>query len=384
MKTSTHIVNENFDPETGALTYPLYQTTAYKLPMGERYRYSRESNPTVEELSRKIALIEECPAGTSFSSGMGAITSTFFSLLKPGANLVVALDIFARSFRFAMEFLSNWGVNVTIADPGTDGIISAINSKTDLVFIEGLSNPTLRVNDIREISRVTRENDATLIVDSTFTTPVNQKPYTLGADLVIHSASKFIAGHNDVIAGTVSGREDLVSKSDTMRRTMGPSLDPHAAFLVLRGLKTLKVRMDAINSTAMKIAKVLEEHPLVSSVYYPGLDAHPDHRVAEQILQGYGGVVSFDLLGDSTTALDFISKLRLVMPANTLGGVNSTISHPKTMSHRGLTEEERNRAGIGGNMLRLSVGLEDFDDIIDDLNAALSGQSIRESVHPLQ
>ncbi len=371
MKTSTHIVNENFDPETGALTYPLYQTTAYKLPMGERYRYSRESNPTVEELSRKIALIEECPSGSSFSSGMGAITSTFLSLLEPGSNLLVGSDIFARSLRFAKEFLSRWGVNVSAAEPGTEGVVSAITNKTDLIFIEGLSNPTLRVNDIREISRVAKENGSTLIVDSTFATPINQKPYTLGADLVLHSASKFLAGHNDVIAGVVSGREDLVSKSDSMRRTMGASLDPHAAFLVLRGLKTLRVRMEAINKAAMEIAKHLEGHPRVDEVYYPGLKNHPDHDLAQQILEGFGGVVSFEVKGDASAALEFISKLKLVMPANTLGGVNSTISHPKTMSHRGLSDEERKMAGVGESMLRLSVGLEHYEDIISDIDSSL-------------
>lgn len=325
----------------------------------------------MEELSRKVSLIEGCPSGSSFSSGMGAITSTLLSLLEPGSNLLVASDIFARSFRFASEFLSRWGVNVTVAEPGTENIVSAIGGRTDLIFLEGLSNPTLRVNDIREISRAAKENDSALLVDSTFTTPVNQKPYLLGADLVVHSASKFLAGHNDVIAGVVSGRSELVEKVDVMRRTMGSSLDPHAAFLVLRGLKTLRVRMDAINKTAMEIAKYLEENQKISRVYYPGLKSHPDHDVAQQILDGFGGVVSFDIKGGSKDALEFLSKLKLVMPANTLGGVNSTISHPKTMSHRGLNDQERARAGINESMLRLSVGLEHYEDIVSDLTCAL-------------
>lgn len=371
MKTSTHIVNEEVDPETGALTYPLYQTSAYLLPKGERYRYSRESNPTVEELSRKMARIEECPSGSSFSSGMGAITSTFLSLLEPGSTLLIGRDIFARSFRFSTEFLSKWGVNVEVAEPGTEGVIDGIHEKTDLIFIEGLSNPTLRVNDIEKISRVAKNNNALLAVDSTFTTPVNQKPYLLGADLVLHSASKFLAGHNDVIAGTVLGREELVSKADGMRRTMGASLDPHAAFLVLRGLKTLRVRMDAINKAAMEVAKYLEEKKGVGRVYYPGLKSHPDHDRAVSILEGFGGVVTFEAGENSRDALDFMSRLRLIMPANTLGGVNSTISHPKTMSHRGLSDQERKMAGITDGMLRLSVGLEHFDDLISDIDSAL-------------
>lgn len=341
------------------------------MPAGERYRYTRESNPTVEELSRKVALLEECPAASSFSSGMGAITSTFLSLLEPGSNIVIARDIFARTFRFATEFLARWGVNVTVAESGTEGVVSAIDKNTDMVFVEGLSNPTLRVYDIREISKAAVENGALVLVDSTFITPVNQRPFSLGADLVLHSASKFLAGHNDVIAGTVSGNEEMVAKSDMTRRSMGASLDPHSAFLVLRGLKTLGVRMEAINRGAMEIANYLQENKQVDSVYYPGLDVHPDHRIATQIMDGFGGVVSFDMKGGEEHVQEFLKRLQLVTPANTLGGVNSTISHPKTMSHRGLSVDERRKAGIGDGMLRLSIGLEHPDDIIGDIESAL-------------
>lgn len=373
MKTSTHIVNESMDPETGALAFPIYQTSAYLLPKGEKFRYSRESNPTVEELSGKLARIEECPAGTSFSSGMGAITGTFFTLLRPGSRLLIARDIFARSYKFATDFLSGWGVKVDVADPGTDGVLAGIRDDTDLVFIEGLSNPTLRVNDIKCISEEVHSRNAKLIVDSTFTTPVNQKPYSLGADLVIHSASKFLAGHNDVIAGAAVGDGEIVKQVDATRRTMGSSLDPHAAFLVLRGLKTLRVRMDAINKTALEVARLLEETAGVVKVHYPGLKSHPDHETALRVLDGFGGVVTFELEGGSSSAKDFMSRLRLVMPANTLGGVNSTVSHPETMSHRGLSDGERLSAGINGGMLRLSVGLEHYEDIVEDIGSAIRG-----------
>lgn len=371
MKISTRIVEEEMDPLTGALTFPVYQTSSYLLPMGEKYRYTRESNPTVEELSRKMASIEEAPAATSFSSGMGAITSTFLSLLSPGSNLVIGRDVFGRSYKFSTEFLSRWGVNVSVADPGTDNVLSLIKPDTDMVFVEGISNPGLRVNDIGRIAHAARENGAILVVDSTFTTPVNQRPFGLGADLVVHSASKFLSGHNDVIAGIVAGREDLVRKVDTMRRTLGPSLDPHAAFLVLRGLKTLKIRMKASNESALKIASRLEQHEKISRVYYPGLESDPDHGTAVKTLEGFGGVVSFDISGSEQQALSFMSALKLIKPANTLGGVNSTISHPGTMSHRGLSEEERNSVGIGKTMMRLSVGLEDPDDLMEDIENAL-------------
>lgn len=371
MKRSTHTVNESVDPETGALTYPIYQTSAYQLPRGERFRYSRESNPTVEELSRKIAQLDFAPAGGAFASGMGAITSTFLSLLEPGSRVLIQRDIFARSYKFATDFLSKWGVNVEVAGPGTESLLQGLASKPDLTFVEGISNPALRVVDIKRLAEESQKHESTLVVDSTFSTPFNETPFKDGADLVIHSASKFLAGHNDVIAGVMAGNEDIVSKVDMIRRTMGPSLDPHAAFLVLRGLKTLKVRMDAINRSALKIAEVLEGSTRIARVFYPYLESHPDRDIARKALKGGGGVVTFQIEGGSKECLSLLSKLKLVMPANTLGGVNSTISHPWTMSHRGLTDEERKLAGITENMLRLSVGLEDSEDIISDIRQAM-------------
>lgn len=372
MKRSTHTVNESSDPETGALTYPIYQTSAYRLPKGERFRYSRENNPTVEELSRKIALLDCAPAGNAFSSGMGAITSTFLALLEPGSRVLIQRDIFARSYKFATDFLSKWGVKVEVAGPGTDSLLQGLASKPDLTFVEGISNPVLRVVDINRLAEEARKQGSTLVVDSTFSTPFNETPFKEGADLVIHSASKFLAGHNDVIAGVIAGKDDLVSKIDLIRRTMGASLDPHAAFLVLRGLKTLKVRMDAINRSALNIAKVLEGSAGIARAFYPFLESHPDRDLARKILKGGGGVVTFQINGGRPECLSLLSKLKLVMPANTLGGVNSTISHPWTMSHRGLTDRERNLAGITENMLRLSVGLEDPEDIISDILQAMS------------
>lgn len=371
MKMSTRFISEEIDPATGAIVYPIYQTSAFLLPMGEKYRYSRESNPTTEQLANKISEIEGTEAGTAFSSGMGAITSTLLSMVVPGSRVLVGRDVFARTYKFITGFLSKWGVKVDIADPGTENIISKIREDTDFILIEGITNPVLRVNDIPKISKRAREAGAILAVDSTFATPVNQKPAKLGADIVIHSASKFISGHNDVIAGVASGKKEHIGKIDEMRRNLGSSLDPHAAFLVLRGLKTLKVRMDAANKSAFIIAKYLEEAKGIKRVFYPGLESHPDHDVARSILNGYGGVVSFEMDGDESGALRLISKLDLITSANTLGGVNSTISHPKTMSHRGLSDEERSSAGISKECLRLSVGLEDTEDLIKDISNAI-------------
>ena len=319
LRMSTRFIREDIDPTTGAISYPIYQTSAFLLPMGEKYRYSRENNPTTEQFATKMSDIEGTEAGTAFSSGMGAITSTLLSLLKPCSRVLVERDVFARSYKFITGFLSSWGANVDVADPGTESILSAIRDDTTLVLVEGITNPILRVNDLRAISKRTKESGSILAVDSTFATPVNQKPANLGADIVIHSASKFIEGHNDVIAGVATGNEEFISKIDNMRRNLGSSLDPHAAYLVLRGLKTLKVRMDAINKSAFMIAKFLEETGKVKRVIYPGLESHPDHNVARYILDGYGGVVSFEIEGSDREALEFISRLEMITSANTLG-----------------------------------------------------------------
>ena len=371
MRMSTRFIREDIDPTTGAVTYPIYQTSAFLLPMGEKYRYSRELNPTTEQLAEKVSAIEGTEAGTAFSSGMGAITSTLLSLVSPGSRILVGRDVFARTYRFISGFLSKWGVNVDVADPGSENILGKIREDTDLIIIEGLTNPILRVNNIPEISRKAKEAGAILAVDSTFATPVNQRPATMGADIVIHSASKFLSGHNDVIAGIAAGKKEYIRKIDDMRRNLGSSLDPHAAYLVLRGIKTLKVRMDAINKSAFMIAKYLEESGKIKRVIYPGLESHPDHDTARQIMDGFGGVVSFEVEGSEKDALELIGKLDLITSANTLGGVNSTISHPKTMSHRGLNDDERKLTGISDNLLRLSVGLEDPEDLINDLNGAI-------------
>lgn len=366
-------VKEELDEETGAITSPIYQTTAFAYPQGEKFRYSREVNPTVTRLNRIIANLEKAQAGMSFSSGMGAISSSIFALVKPGTGFVIPSDVFGRSLKFAREFLYAWGVNVKISDPGTRSLVEkSAEIKNGVIFMETITNPLLRVPDIREISKVGKENGSLVVADSTFATPINMNPLEYGATLVLHSASKFIGGHNDVIAGLAAGPESLIDRIDQTRRTLGTSLDPHTAYLVIRGIKTLKIRMNVINKNAMEIAEFLEDHPKVKKVHYPGLPSHEDHKIAREILRGYGGVVSFEIRGGTSSALELMRRFKLIIPAQTLGGANSVISHPPTMSHRSLSLEDRKRVGIDEGLMRLSVGIEDVEDLKRDLSEALA------------
>lgn len=364
---------ENSDPTTGSLTTPVYQTVAYRHPVGDTYRYSRERNPTVEVLAGKVAGIEGAESGSCFSSGMAAITTTLFALLKPGDTFVLQRDVFGRTIRFAREFLSAWGVKLVIPDVGNKELIVAVNRGCNLVFVESVTNPALRVTDIERVAEEAHRVGAKLVVDNTLPTPVNFKPLEHGADLVVHSGSKFLSGHYDVVCGIVAGPKPLVERVDELRKTLGCSLDPHAAYLAIRGIKTLGVRIERINNSALKVAHYLAGHSKVAYVRYPGLPQDPENTTARRLLRGYGGVVSFCLKSESRDAPEtLMTKLKMIQPANTFGAVDTVISHPATMSHRNLTEEERQRIGVPWGLLRLSVGLERVEDIIGDLDQALN------------
>lgn len=371
MNENTSYVKNKIEKQYGSLSFPIYQTSAYLMPLGEKYRYTRESNPTVETLSEKIAELEKGESGQSFSSGMGAVTTSLLAHLKPGSRLIVPRDLFARTFKFATSFLSAWKVAVRVVDPGSENLISEIENGADVVFLESITNPILRVNDIPAVSSAAKKTSCMVMVDSTLSTPVNQNPLSLGADIVIHSASKFLSGHNDLIAGLIAGRRDTIQKVDDLRRTLGTSLDPNTAFLVLRGIATLKVRMDVINRAANEVFKWLSDNRLVLKTIYPAMADHPDNTVAKRVLKGFGGVISFRVNGAGKNINRFLEQLKLCIPANTLGGAQTTISHPYTMSHRGLTEQEKESIGITQDMFRLSVGLEDTADLISDLDNAI-------------
>ncbi|MCL4341837.1 MAG: PLP-dependent transferase [Candidatus Thermoplasmatota archaeon] len=372
MKEQSKIVRDKIEGETGSIIFPIYQSSAFQLPKGERFRYSRENNPSVEALCQKINELEGSEAGNCFSSGMGAVTTTLLSLLSPGKTILVQRDIFARTYKFITQFLQAWGVKVIIADPGTQNILKFSDRKVDLIFVESLTNPTLRITDIEAIRSSYPPESTTIVTDATFATPVLQKPLSLGSDIVIHSLSKFMSGHNDTIGGYAGGRKELMALIDQNRRTLGPSMDPNTAFLINRGMKTLFVRMKQSGETAYCIARSLQKIDGVKNVLYPLLENHPDYATSGKVLKGKPSVVSFELDNSRIDIQNFMSSLNIIMPANTLGGLNTTITHPSTMSHRTISGEERLRAGISPELVRLSVGLESEEDLLGDLEASIS------------
>jgi len=375
LRDNTRYVREPEEFSHFPLTTPIYQTSAYVMPEGAAYRYTREANPTVSQLNRVMAGLENAESAASFSSGMGAVTSVLFHRLRPGMTVLIHCDVFARTLNFLKEFMTQYGIKTTISGPGTENLLKSYN-KHDLVFVESISNPTLRVHDLRRIKEEI-STSSILVSDSTFATPVNLKSLDSGADLVIHSGSKFISGHNDVIAGFVAGTKDFINGLDNFRKTVGESLDPFAAYLTLRGIKTLHVRMKYSGESAYRIAKELTTLPDIVKVIYPGLEDHPDHALASKQLRGFGSVVSFVANRKKLNPDRFMKALKIVTPANTLGGVNTTISHPATMSHRSLSPEEKKMAGIDESLFRLSVGLEDPDDIIEDIDQSIQNSHLK-------
>lgn len=363
-------LRETIDPVTGSLSFPIHQTSAYLMPEGEKFRYSRESNPTVEELARIMGILDGAESATVFASGMGAISTTLFSLVRPGSRIMVHKDSFARTYRLVTEYFKGWGNEIIVPELGNRAFLD-LAGKADIVFLESITNPILRVYDIEAIAKEVHSHGGILIVDETFATPINQRAVEFGADVVIHSLSKFVAGHNDVIAGSAAGNKELIAKIDNFRRTLGTTLDPNSAFLTLRGIKTLHSRMRQINSTAMEVASALESSGKFTNVRYPGLPGHPDHEISERMLSGYSGVITFDLAA-KMDPLKAMKSLEVIAPANTLGGVNSTISHPGTMSHRSLTLQEKENLGVKDVTFRLSIGLESPEVILEDLKHMVS------------
>jgi len=354
------------------LEVPIYLSAGFITPSLARiYLYSREANPTVTALEEKIAEIEGYPSAAAFSSGMSAISTIFLTLLKPGSKMVIQRDIFARTIVLARELSKKIGFKLIESSP--EEVISDVERwKPDVVFIESMSNPLLKVIDIYALSKLCREIGSILIVDNTIPTPINLKPSESGAHVVVHSASKYLGGHNDLIGGVAAGDPEIIEEVRDKRADLGTIMDPFTAFLVIRGLKTLHIRIQHHNRNAEELAKALEENKKVSRVYYPGLESHPSHSIARKILRGFGGIVSIEIKGDMEAALKFMRELKIAKPAGTFGGPETLVSHPATMSHRHYSKEEREMLGISDSLVRISVGLEDIEDIIEDIEEALS------------
>jgi len=339
----------------------------------EGHIYSRNTNPTVAAFEEKMRILEGAEAVTSFSSGMAAISNTLFALLSPGDRVVSAKDTYGGTNQLFIDFLPRWGVEVELCDTTDfEQIEAAIAKGCRLVYLESPTNPTLKVMDIARLSKAAHEAGAIVVADNTFATPINQNPLALGADLVLHSATKFIGGHADALGGVVCGPAELVQKVYHYREITGASLDPMAAYLFVRSLKTLAVRVERQNQNALTIARWLVEQPQVEAVNYPGLETHLHHDVAARQMRGFGGMMSFSLRGGFDAVKRVLPRLRLAHLAANLGAVETLAGVPATTSHVECTPEERAAMGIPEGLVRYSVGIEDAGDLIADLGQAFT------------
>lgn len=367
-----------------AITTPIVQTatytfrdtaelTAHMSGDDPREEYGRYGNPTQQVVEAKCAALEGAEAGLAFSTGMSAITTTLFAILSNGQHVIMTDDCYRRTRQFCNAVLGKFGIDVSIVPTGDYAALEeAVRpGKTRVLISESPTNPYMKVVDLDRLAEFARKHRLISIIDSTFATPINQRPIELGIDLVLHSATKYLAGHNDVMAGVILGREPLVDAVRDCQGILGGVLDPHAAYLLIRGLKTLPIRVRQQNETAQRIAEMLHEHPRVKRVYYCGLPSHENHEIAKAQMSGFGGVVSFELDGDLDATSAVVDGTQIFQIAPSLGGVESLIEQPALMSFFELSTEERLAVGIKNNLVRLSVGLEDADDLVADLESAL-------------
>ncbi|MBM3779899.1 MAG: PLP-dependent transferase [Acidimicrobiia bacterium] len=362
------------DPSTGAITTPIYQTSTYVqdgLGRHKGYEYARTRNPTRAALEANVAAIEGGRAGFAFASGMAAI-GAILTLVEAGDHVVVTDDTYGGTYRLFERVLRKAGLDFSWVDTANpEAIAAAIRPSTRLLFLETPTNPTLRLTDIRAAADVAHARGVAVAVDNTFASPFIQRPLALGADLVVHSTTKFLNGHSDSVGGiVVATRDDHIEWLRFVQNAGGAILGPMDAWLVLRGTKTLPVRMERHNANGLALATWLETHPKVRRVHYPGLPSHPQHELARRQMQGFGGLMSLDL-GSLEHARALLDHVRLVSLAESLGGVESLISHPATMTHGSVPAERRAALGITDGLVRISVGIEDLDDLRDDFTRAL-------------
>src|SRR5688572_4339310 len=369
--------------ETAALTPPIFQTSTFKLESARHGAeltrstapaefYTRWGNPTTKAFEAVMADLEGSEAALALSSGMGAISAAILGCVSAGDHVLVGRSIYSGVSELAWRFLSRFGVECSFADATRlEEFERAMGPSTKLVLVESPTNPTLEVCDLEAIARIARSRGVLSAVDSTFATPVNQNPIHLGFDIVLHAATKFIGGHSDVTAGVICSSREIIAKAWYNLKILGASLSPFEAWLLLRGVKTLALRVREQNRSALEIARHLESRPEVERVHYPGLESHPGHELARRQMRGYGGVLSFELRGGREQGARFAEALRLIQLAVSLGGAESLIQHPASMTHGMLSEEEIRAGGISPGLLRLSVGLENARDLVADIEQAL-------------
>lgn len=370
--------------EYSSITTPIVQSSTFifknieeikKLAKGDldRFEYGRYGHPTQFAAERKLAEIEEAEDAVLFSSGMSAITTSLFALLKSGDHIVITDDAYKRTLDFAKTCLDRFNIECTVVKMcDYDAIERAIKPNTRIFFSESPTNPYLNIMDLKRLMNIFKGSDILVISDSTFATPFNQKPLEYGVNLIVHSGTKYLGGHNDLLSGVVLGKKELTSVIREYLKITGGVIDPNSAYLLIRGLKTFEIRMKRINENGQTVAEYLENHPKVKKVYYPGLPSHPHHDVAKKQMKGFGGVVTFEVEDNTEYVLNFLSKLNIIDIGPSFGGVESLITHPATISYYNSTREERLTLGIKDGLIRLAVGVENAKDIINDIDQALT------------
>ena len=378
MSNATQIIHSiPADPLTGAVSVPIYQTSTFvqEAPGVNRgYDYARTNNPTRATLEDVIAQLEEGTVGVAFASGLAAIDAVL-KLLKSGDEILAVDDIYGGAFRLFTHIYEKFGITTRYVDcTEAENVFDAISPKTKLIWIETPTNPTLKVSDIAAIARIAQSSGCLLCVDNTFASPALQKPLTLGADIVVHSATKYLGGHSDLIAGLVVTKEkELGEQIRFIQNASGAILGPFDSWLVIRGIETLPLRIKQHCSNAAIIAAYLTEHPDVDKVFYPGLSSHPNHNISRKQSKGFGGIVSFTLKDDTeAAAIRFVTATKLFRLAESLGGVKSLLCHPANMTHKSIPAEQRREAGVADSLIRLSVGWEEADDLVQDLDQAFT------------
>ncbi len=374
MRFSTRAIHAGQDPEpvTGSVTVPVYLTSTYQQPgpgKEGKYVYSRTANPTRTALEECLASLEEGRHGLAFSSGMAATTTILLSLQK-GDHVIAGDDIYGGTYRLFDQVLRKYGLQFTYVNPeDPESVEKAIRKTTRLIWIESPTNPLMRIVDIRQISRISKKAHSLLVVDNTFMSPYLQNPLQLGADIVVHSTTKYLGGHSDLIGGaTITKDEDVHSSLKYLQNAVGAVPGPLDCYLVLRGIKTLAVRMDRHSYNARVVSELLTKQPKVEKVNYPGLPDHPQRALVKRQMRGNGGMLSFQLKGSFNQIKKFLKTLRVFTVAESLGGVESLIEHPASMTHASVPKERRLKLGISDNLIRVSVGIEDVEDLVQDLD----------------
>lgn len=382
MKEETLLIHSvGVNDETGAISTPIYQTSTFvqEAPgVNKGFDYARSNNPTRQALEDLIATLEGGHKGFAFASGLAAVDAVV-KLLSAGDHIVAVDDIYGGSYRSFTYIYKKFGIEVSYVDTtDAENVAKAIQSNTKLVWLESPTNPTLKISDIESIAKIAHQHNALLVVDNTFASPILQKPIALGADLIIHSATKYLAGHSDVIAGcVVTANEELSNQIKFIQNATGGILGPFDSWLTIRGIETASLRVFKQSENALKIAQWLENRPEVDKIYYPGLKGHKNHEIAARQQKAFGGVISFSLKVDTVdSAVSFVTSTGLFKLAESLGGVKSLLCHPASMTHKSTPPEHRQKAGIQDSLIRLSVGIEDADDLIDDLENAFAKLSI--------